>query len=135
MHCIQLSCSVVCQVQTLSQQSCAVTNYLAACVIVSYKLSMQICHYFIMFLLHADILTLITYLIYSTVQDFLVFHLFDLTLLASLLIFENISHWLSIVITCSLSCSSIYGRFISADCFVKWNKCLTAISNWKASQF
>lgn len=90
---------------------------------------MQICHYFIMFLLHADILTLITYLIYSTVQDFLVFHLFDLTLLASLPIFENISHWLGIVITCSLSCSSIYGRFISADCFVKWNKCLTAISN------
>jgi len=81
-----------------------------------------------MFLLHADILTLITYLIYKTKQDCLVFHLFDLTLLASLSIFKNISHYL-IVITCSLSCSSTYGRFISADCFVKWNKCLTAIGN------
>lgn len=82
-----------------------------------------------MFLLHTDILTLITYLICKTMQDFLVFHLFDLTLLDSSSVFKNISHWLVIVITCSLSCSSIYGRFISADCFVKWNKCLTAISN------
>lgn len=86
---------------------------------------MQIRHYFIMFLLHADILTLITYLIYKTMQDFLVIHLFDLTLLDSLSIFKNISCWLVIVITCSLSCS-FYGRFISADCFVKWNKCVTA---------
>lgn len=66
--------------------------YLAACVIVSAKLSMQICHYFIMFLLRTDILTLITYLIYKTTQDFLVFHLFDLILLAALSVFENISH-------------------------------------------
>lgn len=80
---------------------------------------MQICHHFIMFLLRADILTLITYLIYKTMQDFLVSHLFDLTLLASLSVFKNISHCLVIVITCSLSCSSIYGRFIPADCFVK----------------
>lgn len=63
---------------------------------------MQICHYFITFLLHADILTLITYLIYKTMQDFLVSHLFDLTLLASLSIFKSISHWLllSLLVLC-----------------------------------
>lgn len=75
---------------------------LAARAIVSHKLSVQICHYFITFLLHADILTLITFLIYKTVQDFLVFHLFDLTLLASLSIFKRISHWLllSLLVLC-----------------------------------
>lgn len=63
---------------------------------------MQICHYFITFLLRADILTLITYLIYKTMQDFLVSHLFDLTLLASLSIFKSISHWLllSLLVLC-----------------------------------